>query len=195
MTSTSSPAPHSTRALQRSAPRRSGRLRWPDAFTLLAVGLVVLLVSLPRLREFALRENQGDASSLVVQLGNLLGSSVQAAELGSVRELVQQDVSFAARLGDSEFLAEGRLLRRHGYLFEIVPAELEGPGSGQAWRVRAWPWEHGRSGLASFIWLPDRGLAQHANADGRWSGPEQPPAPRFKGQTSPDAPEWRLVKD
>lgn len=187
---------HSNPELQLRRTRR-GHLRWADAITLFAVGLVVLLVSLPRLRAFALRENQGDASSLVVRLGELLDTSVEAAELPRVRDLVEDDERFAARLGDAEFLDEGRLLRRHGYLFEVVPAE-SGPSSSEArtaWRVRAWPWEHGRSGLASFLWLPGRGLARHANVRGQWSGPDQAPAPIFTGSASADAAEWRLLED
>lgn len=179
-----------TKTEPRAAARR-GRLRRADAFTLFAVATVVLLVSLPRLRDFALRENQGDASTLVHRLGRLLENSVEAGELASVQQLVEHDPEFAHQLGDAEFLEEGRLLRRHGYLFELVPAAGEEP----AFRVRAWPWEHGRSGLASFVWLPGRGVARHANAEGHWSGREQPPAPVFTTEPSPDAAQWRLIED
>ena len=200
-----------TKLVAGGTPQRLGRLRWPDTFTLLAVALVVLLVSLPRLREFALRENQGDASSLVQRLGRLLDNSVQAGPSPTVQDLVQDDALFAEQLGDAEFLDGGRVLRRHGYLFEVVPADAApsgGPDAGapplqeetaaataSAYRVRAWPWEHGRSGLASFVWLPGRGLARHGNAPGQWSGRDRPPAPVFTGPTSPDAAEWRLVED
>jgi len=169
---------------------RRGRLRLADAATLLAVATVVLLVSLPRLRDFALRENQGDARGLVARLGRLLDDEVHAAEVGNVQDAIAGDPALARQLEDVEYLEHGRLLRRHGYLFEVLPGAAP-----QRVTVRAWPWEHGRTGLASFVWIAHRGLAGHPNTDGRWTGTGGGPAPVFAGSASPDGDGWRLVED
>ena len=48
-------------------------MRALDALTLAAVALVVLLVSLPRLEDLAIRENEADAARLAKRLGALAG--------------------------------------------------------------------------------------------------------------------------
>ena len=164
-----------------------------DALTLVAVGVVVLLVSLPRLREFALDENEGDARRLVAHLGELLAHPVHAAEAPepevsnvetlNVEQLVQGSRELSRQLDDAEFLDQGRLLRRHGYLFELAPRANAGPAT----CVRAWPWHYRQTGLAAFAWTPDSGLQSHANDGGLWSGPEQPPS-------APDpASGWKVI--
>jgi hypothetical protein len=159
-----------------------------DGLTLVAVGVVVLLVSLPRLREFALDENEGDARRLVAHLGELLAHPVRAAEspepeVSNVEQLVHASRDLARQLDDAEFLEQGRLLRRHGYLFELTPRVDEGSATG----VRAWPWHYRQTGLSAFAWTPDAGLQRHANDGGLWSGPEQPPG-------APDpAGGWRVI--
>jgi len=158
------------------AAARRGRLRVLDGLTLVAVGVVVLLVSLPRLREFALDENEGDARRLVAHLGELLSHPVQAADApaeqaSNVEQLVHGSRDLARQLDDAEFLEHGRLLRRHGYLFELTPRAQ--PGAATC--VRAWPWHYQQTGLSAFAWTPKAGLQAHANDGGLWSGPEQPP--------------------
>jgi hypothetical protein len=143
-------------------------LRATDAVTLTAVVTVVLLVSLPRLRHFALRENESDARQVVRTLAELVSSSVQASECPPVGELVRRDASLERQWLDVEYLAEGTLLRRHGYLFEVAYTE-SGVG------VRAWPWQHGRTGTHTYAWLPEAGVLVHPNGSGAWSGDDRPP--------------------
>jgi hypothetical protein len=171
-----------------AAAARRGRLRVLDGLTLVAVGVVVLLVSLPRLREFALDENEGDARRLVAHLGELLSSPVHAADEpaadpANVEQLIHGSRELARQLDDAEYLDQGRLLRRHGYLFELTPRASPGSVTG----VRAWPWHYRQTGLSAFAWTPDAGLQGHANDGGRWSGPQQPP-------NAPDlAAGWKVI--
>lgn len=142
-------------------------MRLVDVATLAAIGLVVLLVSLPRLEAFALRENEEDALALVARLGPL----ADAARRASVRELVEGDRPLRQQLDDAEFLDDGRLLRRHGYLFEaLAPDRARSAGAS----VRAWPWRYRKTGFAAFAWT-GRAVLADANADGAWSGPDAPP--------------------
>lgn len=148
---------------------RSGRLRPVDAMTLFAVVAVVVLVSLPRLRDFALHENETDAVSLTRTLSRAIEG--QGPERpATIGQLLTSDEDLQRRLLDADLLEEGRLLRRHGYLFDLC--ELEAGGVA----VRAWPWNYGQTGLGAFVVLPDgRGLG-HANEDRAWSGPDSPPS-------------------
>jgi hypothetical protein len=144
-------------------------LRAADALTLAAVGLVVLLVSLPRLRDLALRENESDALWLTRRLAELAAAS----EPGPVQQLVEGAPDLRRQLDDVAFLEGGRLLRRHGYAFEVLEQGQE-PGAAPA--VRAWPWHAGRTGGTAFVWTASAGLLGNANREGRWSGERPPPA-------------------
>lgn len=155
---------------------RSGRLHWADAAVLTAVGVVVLLVSLPRLREFALRENEADARRLTARLGELCESpqTAPARDLGALLAAEQQ---LLTRLDDVDWLENGALLRRHGYLFGLA-------SDGRS--IVAWPWEHGRTGLSAYRSSREK-LEGHPNPGGAWSGLASPPRP------SDDDPLWRTV--
>jgi hypothetical protein len=157
---------------------RAGALRPQAAGTLVAIATVVLLVSLPRLRDFALRENEGDAQRLVSRLG-AIDALDDRAPARTIRELIEGQPALARQLDDAEFLEEGTLLRRHGYLFDLAGDSSGPPGfsgaSGAPRAVRGWPWAHGRTGFAAFAWLSGRGLTAHANREGLWSGPLRPP--------------------
>ena len=152
-----------------AAARQRIRMRPASALTLLAVALVVLLVSLPRLRELALRENQGDARQLVTRVAELLeGNDARFAP--TIQSLLESRPALRRQLDDAEFLDDGSLMRRHGYLFEVVAFP-------QAQAVRAWPARHGQSGLAAYAWSQGTGLIGHPNVDGRWSAELPPLAP------------------
>jgi hypothetical protein len=73
-------------------------------------------------------------------------------------------------------LEAGRVLRWHGYLFELeAPAGV--PGSRPA-SIVAWPWQHGRTGVAAYAFDPAAGLLGHPNrapGSSPWSGLEQRP--------------------
>ena len=157
----------------RARPRVTrGALRFSDAAVLAAVGTVVLLVSLPRLRDFALRENETDARALVERLGHVVDRSGGAARNATIEQVVLADETLATQLDDAEFFDDGVLMRRHGYLFELDSSEGEA-------MVRAWPWCHRKTGFAAYAWRPDVKLVGHANKTGDWSGPDAPP--RFAG--------------
>jgi hypothetical protein len=149
---------------------RRGAMRLSSAATLVAVGVVVLVVSLPRLREFALRENEQDARLVVERLAALLENEVQAGERATnVEALVLKSPGYPRQFEDAEFLEGGTLMRRHGYLFEIGGAADTVP-------VRAWPWQHRRTGFSAYAWTSERRLVGNANADGSFSGPGGAPS-------------------
>jgi len=158
------------------------------AVSLLAVVSVLVFVSLPRLRGLARSENEADARAIVELLGRelVLRRPTPDSAAPTVQALADTKVVTQA-LSDADFLADGRLLRRHGYLFTVV--RLEGgapplpPGvvlAGEPLRpgaplaVQAWPWAHGRTGTASLLGTSDGRLLRHANEHGRWAGSEEP---------------------
>ncbi len=145
-----------------------------------AVVGVLVLVSLPRLQAFALHENEADAAELTHLLGRELAALRQAP-----RDLAAVSAAAGIQgLGDDlEWLHGGRLLRRHGYLFELAPAS-----AGAA--VRAWPESYGATGRSAFLFRADEGLLRHGNGAGLWSGPGAPPLAREPGWVAagPEAP-------
>ncbi|MBK7877554.1 MAG: hypothetical protein IPJ77_17795 [Planctomycetes bacterium] len=155
-----------------------------DYLTLAAIGLVVVLVSLPRLRAFALRENERDA---VHMLRLLAGDALRHGEVlraGGLGALLASNDAHRVRLEDLE-LVEGGRLRRHGYLFDAREAA---PGR---WVLRAWPWDHGHTGVGAFQIAPGGALHGHRNADGRLSGPGAPPPALL----DPAAAGWVVMRD
>ncbi len=139
-------------------------LSWSDHVTLAAIGLVVVLVALPGLRRFALRENETDA----VRMLQLVASETAVNEERGLAHLFAPDSALQRRLGDVEVLADGRV-RRHGYLFDRARTS-----QGEI-VLRAWPWEHGHTGIGAFLCIDERGVLGDANGDGRYSGPDRPP--------------------
>jgi hypothetical protein len=138
---------------------------------LAAIAVVIVLVSLPRLRSFALRENESDAVYLLRVVGeNLRAGTVEAADAAppNLVELLRNDADLERRLQDCHDLGEGRVVR-HGYLFEAYEPE---PG---CWALRAWPYRHGQTGRRAFAWFPDIGLRVHLNRGARFDGPDVPP--------------------
>ncbi|MBK7641812.1 MAG: hypothetical protein IPJ19_01970 [Planctomycetes bacterium] len=156
----------------RTAGREGARARvglsTVDYLTLFLIGLVVVLVSLPRLRRFALRENELDAIALLSSLGQDLDASALGLREGGLGGLLAANPRHESRFEDLELLSGGRL-RRHGYLFDAQQLE-----TGE-WVLRGWPWEHGRTGLGSFVYLPGAGLYGNANEDAASDGPTRPP--------------------
>ena len=144
-------------------------LTWIDRLTLVAIALVVVLVTLPVLRRFGVRENERDAMRMLRILSAEPASGGQRGAT-TLAELAAVDTTLARRLEDLERRDDGRL-RRHGYLFDVARLATGEPV------LLAWPWEHGQTGRGAFAWTPRRGLVGHPNADGRFSGPEAPPEP------------------
>ena len=157
--------------------------------SLTAIVSVVVLVSLPRLRGFARHENVADARDTARLLARELGALGVAddAEPPAIRELSER-AAVAKALSDTDFLADGRLLRRHGYLFAVVrvraptPPPVE-PGAvfaaetGPVLAIRAWPWKVGRTGSAALLATTRGAVFRHPNADALWNGPIEPFAP------------------
>ena len=141
-----------------------------DKLTILAIFVVVGLVTLPRLRAFALRENERDAMRMLRVLASQPAPTAGSNGSHDLAALVAQDSSLARRLEDLELLGDGRL-RRHGYLFDLTMLR---PGEPM---LRAWPIVHGQTGRGAFVWTPQRGLLAADNQTGRFSGTESPPEP------------------
>lgn len=146
-----------------SRAKRPG-LSWSDHLTLTAIGLVVVLVALPGLRRFALRENETDA----VQMLRLISAESAAVGEAGLGQILAPGTALQRRLGDVEVLPDGRV-RRHGYLFDRARTSVDGVV------LRAWPWEHGHTGIGAFLCIDGRGVVGDANGDGRYSGPDRPP--------------------
>jgi hypothetical protein len=136
------------------------------AVSMVAVIAVLILVSLPRLQAFALEENEADAAALTRVLGRALADERPAPP--SLAGLVEEAGLDPAH-DDLEWLEGGRLLRRHGYLFEL-PAHPAGTA------LRAWPWTYGDTGRAAFVFRRAQGVLRHGNPSGAWTGPGRPPA-------------------
>ncbi len=155
-------------ALFERARTRSG-LSAVDYLTLFLIGLVVVLVSLPRLRRFALRENELDAIALLQDLGHDMAEFGAGLPSGGIVALLASNPRHEDRFEDLEVLP-GEVLRRHGYLFDAQEAR---PGR---WVLRAWPWGYGHTGLGSFVYSPAEGLIGNENATGASDGPGRPPS-------------------
>jgi len=154
---------------------RAGRLPALDVITLGAVCAVVLLVSLPCLQGFAVRENEGDARRLLPWLSQRLNRPEAAAAGLGLEQLLERRSAQATERGldlrDAHLAADGRTLRHHGYLFALEPPDPQGLRA-----IVAWPLEHGRTGRTSFRFVPARGLLEHPDPEGRWSGARGPSA-------------------
>jgi hypothetical protein len=102
-----------------------------------------------------------------------------------MRDLLRR-TELSGSLGDAELLQRGKLLRRHGYLFEVtylapslsLPAMplclLPWPASalkGVA-AIRAWPWVHGSSGDVAFLATAAGACLLNPNLGSRWHGLE-----------------------
>lgn len=145
----------------------AGRMRALDVLTLAAVAVVVLLVSLPRLQDLAVRENESDARWLTGRLGELGERTVTTP--ADIRSMLEAQPALTRLLDDAEYLEGGRLLRRHGYLFELV-AEADNEGGCGVHAVRAWPWRFERTGRSAYLWRCGEPLRAHENPGGLWSG-------------------------
>jgi len=143
-------------------------LSFIDAATLALIAIVVVLVSLPRLRRFALRENETDAIAMLRILAADALENREALVAGGLSALLASSTAHRIRLEDVEVLEDGRL-RRHGYVFESA-RDVEGRAV-----LLAWPWEHGRTGIAAFAVEPGGPVFGLPNGDGRFSRLSVPP--------------------
>jgi len=176
-------------------------LSLPGTVSLLAVVSVLVFVSLPRLRSFARHENEVDARATVRLLadelaawweqhggadgpwgaGGFVGPGASDL-LPTVADLVRSPAVEHA-LSDSDFARDGRILRRHGYVFTVVlldgwPADAASAagvvraagGPAIPLGVQAWPWRYGHSGRAALLGTADGLVFRHPNTGARWNG-------------------------
>lgn len=158
---------------------------------LVAVGLVVFLVSLPLLRNLALKENEQDALRALGLMGRevFAGEGQIGQQFNNVGELLREGGDLAKRLPDTRLLAGGQVMYHHGYLFDLVPHEDGG-------RVlRAWPMAHGETGLGVFISDGSGRLLGHANSTALWSGMDRAPSGYPGLAASPEASAASMGKD
>ena len=141
-----------------------------DRATLAAVVLLVIVVSIPRLRDMAIRANESDARTALRWMGSWL--AVPETAPAEFIHLVKERDNVKRRLPDARVL-EGTL-SHHGYLFRLVE------DADRTRAVVAWPLERGRTGNACYR-LDERGLTRHVvGPDGshplecRWSGLDRP---------------------
>jgi hypothetical protein len=147
---------------------RRHRLRWSDLATMLAVICVVAITSLPRLADFARRENEDDAR-------RLCASAAQALHARANQSPPNMGALFAAtpeltrQFRDARVFEDGRVVRNHGYWFELLD-----PDAGAV--LRAWPARFARTGFTAFVALANGTVLAHDNERGQWSA-ERPPEP------------------
>jgi len=140
-----------------------------DSLALGAIGLVVVLVSCPRLRDFVLRSNEDDARATVQLLAHeVFAAERPAADVTDIGRMIEQDAGLAHRLQDAKSIEAGRRLQYHGYFFELVRDDI-----GEA-VLYAWPRDCGRTGVGAYVYSLASGLLGHPNGDARWSGSERP---------------------
>lgn len=157
------------RGARRHASR--GSLSLSAVLSLTAISVVVVLVSLPRLRSFALRENEADAVYLLRTVGEyLLESGLEQDALPDLVALLREEPELERTLRNCHDFGEGVVLR-HGYLFDSCR-----PAPGR-WALRAWPYRHGQTGRSAFVWLAGEGLREHPNRDAAFDGPDARPDP------------------
>ena len=179
-------------------PRRRG-ISLAGALSLVSIVFVLVLVSLPRLRAFVLVENAADARATVHYLIDEFALEADDDPDPRVGELLERSHRLRHALSDAEVLADGRLLRRHGYLFAFVPhdvldrpavadvgeydvrpMEANAPRPRASYVVLAWPWR--AEGTPLVVGTPEGALYSPRRHDLDWSGPDLDPAvlPRWE---------------
>lgn len=174
-------------------PRRTlGGLSVLGAVSLISVVSVLVLVSLSRLRGFTLHENALDARTTVRYLADEFALLEQQHPDPQVGRLLENSRELRHALSDTEILEGGRLLRRHGYLFALVPRraiersgdpvfsgnpirifEANAPRRSDAFVVLGWPW---RPEPTPIVLCKVAGeLYSLKNAQAEWAGPHLDP--------------------
>lgn len=135
----------------------------PAAYLLLALGLVVFVVSMPRFREQVVRDNTRGARDMLLLVG-------EVAEERGQRDLVTllaEEASLRHRLRDARPAATGGRMRLHGYLLDDVRLADGAPA------LAAWPIDYGRTGRDAWLVVEGRHVFRHENG-GRWTGEARP---------------------
>jgi hypothetical protein len=135
----------------------------PSAYLLLALGLVVFVVSMPRFRSQVVRDNTLGARDMLLLVGEV------AEERGhrDVVALLAEEASLRHRLRDARPSATVGRMRVHGYLLDDVTLS-DGTAA-----LAAWPLDYGRTGRDAWLFVDGQHLYRHPNG-GRWTGEARP---------------------
>ena len=128
------------------------RLTSTRTLTLSAGAVLLFLVSVPRVHQLAVQDNERDAKTTVRRAASLVlaGDSQTIAEAHhSIKALC---VELQTQLIDVRYDSGAQLIRRHGYFIDLCR-----DGRGQE-LVRAWPVQCGRTGMRAYIYAPAQGL-------------------------------------
>jgi len=156
---------------------RLGRVKSLDLAILIGIVAVVVIVSLPRLSDFARRENEADAERMVRRLARLFDEeSVLSSPPANTLALFERLPRESRRQFEDQTLVEnGRVLLRHGYFFEFVRLpSFEGDTQGVL-AVRAWPERASRAGTPVFLGFSGTALLRHDSLDPPPAGLQSPP--------------------
>lgn len=135
----------------------------PAAYLLLALGLVVFVVSMPRFRAQVVEDNTSDAGAALLLVGEV------AAQRGhrDVVALLAEEASLRHRLRDARPSATEGRMRLHGYLIDDATLVDGRPA------LAAWPADFGRTGRDAWLVTAEGRAYRHANS-GRWTGEARP---------------------
>jgi len=135
----------------------------PAAYLLLALGLVVFVVSMPRFRAQVVRDNTLGARDMLLLVGEV------AAERGhrDLVALLAEEASLRHRLRDARPAATVGRMRLHGYLLDDVTL-TDGSAA-----LAAWPLDFGRTGRDAWLVVDGQHVYRHPNG-GRWTGEARP---------------------
>tara|TARA_R110002126_G_scaffold41590_6_gene120855 strand:- start:31437 stop:31958 length:522 start_codon:yes stop_codon:yes gene_type:complete len=151
MTSNSATAPSKGRPTHRRDPL------WLDVSLLLAVAVVVCLVSLPRLRGFAVHGNERDAQATVALFGSELDKHADDPN-PSIQALLAAAPRLEHRMRDVRSCDAAGVIVHHGYCFTM-----------HAGQIHAWPLDRGRTGRVAYRSGAAGALEWCSNGAG-WSG-------------------------
>lgn len=133
------------------------------AYLLLALGLLVFVVSMPRFRAHVVEENTADAGTSLLLVGEV---AFERGE-GDLIALLREEASLRHRMRDARpALVSGRLTH-HGYFLDDALL-VDGTRA-----FGAWPIDYGRSGRDAWLVTPSGELWRHPNG-GRWTGEARP---------------------
>ena len=156
--------PKATKATRTKDPvERTAGPAIPAAYLLLALGLVVFVVSMPRFRAQVVQDNTDDAGEALLLVGEV------AAQRGhrDVVALLAEEASLRHRMRDARPTAGGDSMRFHGYLIGDVSLSDGRPA------LAAWPVDFGRTGRDAWVVTDDERVFRHPN-EGRWTGEARP---------------------
>lgn len=142
---------------------RSGQVGIPSGYLLLALGLVVFTVSMPRFRAQVVHDNTSEAGDALL----LVGEVAFERGGGDLVALLADEASLRHRMRDARpASAQGRM-RFHGYLLDEVHLADGTPA------LAAWPIDYGQTGRDAWLVLAGGRMFRHANG-GRWTGEARP---------------------